>query len=73
MKEFLLSCRNSREEGDDRGMDEDILMAMLGNITQELSDLKTDVNSIGSNVSCVYHMDDQLNRIIELLEQIANK
>lgn len=54
-------------------MDEDIIMAMIGNLTQEVADIKSVVDSIDSNVSPVYFMDTQLNRIIELLEEIANK
>ena len=51
-------------------MDSDILMAMLGNITQELSNIKSELGSIDSNVSDNYYTNHKLDKIIELLEKL---
>lgn len=57
-------------------MDEDILFAMLGNITQKLSDIKSDVGSIRLSIPDEdenTYIESKLDRIIELLEEIASK
>lgn len=54
-------------------MDPDILMGMLGNISQEMSQIKLDIDRIETNTTDVYELNDKLNKIIELLEIIADK
>lgn len=54
-------------------MDEDILMAMLGNITQEITNVKDEVNSLWTYVSDIPKTNEKLDKIIELLERIADK
>lgn len=54
-------------------MDSDILMAMLGNISQEITNIKDEVSSIKNNTHDVYDLNNKLDRIIELLEKIAAK
>lgn len=59
-------------------MDEDILMAMLGNITQELEGINSEVSSIKlwmpneTDVSTT-DIEIKLDRIIQLLEEILEK
>lgn len=72
LEDFLLSCRSRQENGGEK-MDKDILMAMLEDIKQEVSSVQSEVNSVYSYVSDITETNEKLDKIIELLEQIANK
>lgn len=57
-------------------MDPDIIMAMLGNITQEIEGVKSEVSSIRlwmpDEVSTT-DIEMKLDRVIELLEELVDK
>lgn len=57
----------------DTYIDEDILMSMLEGIKQEIINVKDEVNSLWSYVTDITETNSKLDRIIELLEQIAEK
>lgn len=57
-------------------MDEDILMAMLSNITQEITEVKDEVSGLTSWIpgeTSTFEIEIKLDRIIQLLEQLVNK
>lgn len=54
-------------------MDEDILMAMLGDIKQEVSSVQSEVNSVYTYASDITETNEKLDKIIELLERISDK